>query len=177
MNDQIKSLATKLINASTKIQEADRFNVRFLGMEKNISDFLSRQVRSVSPRILTFDQVRTSNRRSSFPDLGKIQNEQFELQFVNDSNSLTRAILIDHIAHQNQRPKFDIKIEYMNESGDITQYELYRKCLFTIMSTPEYTTLDGLPVALNTSIVFDSVDYYLNPGDDETEVLLMSSTS
>lgn len=166
-------LKTKIVNSPSNQQSSDRFNVRFLGIKENIGDFVSRQVKTITPRTITFDTLRYSTGRTTFQDVGKIAVEPLTIVFNNDDAGILNSIFVAQVMRQkgidvsgfppvNGSPnnsKFDIKLEYFNLQDEITHYELYRQAFIMTLIPNDMTVDDNTPAVTTVVFNFDSVDY------------------
>lgn len=170
-NENIKTdkLKTKIANATSQRQSSDRFNLRFLGIVENISDFLSRQVINVTPRTVSFENISHNNRRARFRDVGKIEPESFTVTFGPDDEGITQTILMMQILRQkkvdvpefssNGEQVFDIKIEYFNIVGEVTHFELYKRCAIQSLDAPDLNMQAPANTQITATFIFDEVRY------------------
>lgn len=162
-------LKTKIINGSSQRQSSDRFNVRFLGIIDNISDFISRQVINVTPRTISFENTTQNTKKAQFRDPGRIQTETLSVNFAPDDEGILETIIMMQIMRQKGvtvtefseggNETFDVKIEYYNIKGEVTHYELYKKCFIQSLDKPELTTQTAQGTQMSTTIAYDSVSY------------------
>lgn len=172
-NEFYERLKTKIINSPSNLQSSDRFNVRFLGIRENIGDFVSRQVKSITPRTITFDTLRHSTGRTTYQDIGKIAVEPLTIVFNNDDAGILNSIFIAQVMRQKgidvsgfpkvagdpNRSKFDIKLEYFNLQNEITHYEVYKQAFIMTLIPNDMIVDDNTPATTTVTFVFDEVDY------------------
>lgn len=170
VEDVVKNLQTKILTSGTDSQRTDRFNVRFLGIPENLSDFLSRQVRMVTPPAITFDMLQHSNRRASFQDVGKIETDILSIGIMSDSEGVADGIIMSQIFRQKGMDvsgfdaigwsnRFDVKIEYMNARGKVVRHETYKNCYISILQKGDLDVETDTNVILNLTLQFDGVEY------------------
>lgn len=166
-------LSTKIINAGSGHQLSDRFNVRFLGIPENLSDFMSRQIKSVTPRTISFETIRHRSGQATFNDIGKIDVEPLTIILSHDDAGILDSILMAQVMRQKgidvsgfpqvsgkaNNAKFDVKLEYIDINGDVTRYDLYRKCFIRSLIPNDLTADDGAPTTSTVVMAFDGVDY------------------
>lgn len=168
-----EQLSTRIINAGSSIQQSNRFNVRFLGMPDNISDFLSRQVKNVTLPAITFQTMQHNSRRAQFQDIGKIESEVLSITLAGDDEGIADAIMTTQLFRQKGEEisgfvgvkndsKFDVKIEYINTRGDVVRFETYQKCFISSLQKPDLDNSEAGANALYTmTLQYDSIKYSL----------------
>lgn len=180
MTTIVDKLRTKILNAGSAAQEINRFNVRFLGIPENISDFLSRGVRNVNPPAITFATTNHGNRRASFQDVGKLESEILTITLMSDDEGIMDGIIMSQIFRQKgdeisgfegtkSQAKFDIKLEILNTNSKVVRSETYRNCFIATLQKPDLENTQAATNALYTlTIQYDSIDYSI---EDESFVL------
>lgn len=180
LNLEAANLRTKILNASTEPYKSDRFNVRFLGITENLSDFLSRQVRSITPRITLFQPVSHATRKSMMYDSGKIQPEPFTISWVVDNQGIVDAIIMAQIFRQQGEiiegifdgsNKFDIVVEMMDARGDVARRQAYRNCIINNYDSGQLDNLSPINVLASATVNYDRVDYDFGDGTALSEFL------
>lgn len=171
MSTLAEKLSTRIINAGSSIQQSNRFNVRFLGLPDNISDFLSRQVKNVAPPAITFQTMQHNNRRAQFQDVGKIESEILSITLAGDDEGIADAILMSQIFRQKgeeisgfdgikSNAKFDVKIEILDTRGEVTRFEIYHKCFISSLQKPDLENSEaGMNALYTLTIQYDSIEY------------------
>lgn len=175
-------ISSRIINAGSALHQNSRFNVRFLGIPENISDFMSRQVKNVNPPAITFQTMEHNNRRARFQDVGKIDSEILSISFSSDDEGIIDAIIMSQVFRQKgtevsgftgtkENSKFDIKLEIRNTKGDVVRTETYNRCFISSLQKADLENSDaGVNSLYTLTIQYDSIDYSI-----EEENFILSS--
>lgn len=166
MTDNLK---TAVINASTDTQQADRFNVRFLNIPENVSDLLSRQTQTITPRSFNFGTMTHATRRTNYSEPGRVEIEPMTMTILVDGTGMVDAILVAQVMRQKgmavqagleeASKVFDLKIEYFNIDGEVTRSETYKRCFIQSLSRGELTRIGPMNLMYNLTLYYDEVLY------------------
>lgn len=166
----IDRLSTRILNGSNDPQKSDRFNVRFLGIPENLSDQLSKFVRSVSPPAITFESMPHGNRRARYRDIGKIEPETLSINIVSDGESIIDSILMAQILRQKGlridgfngdagSDRFDVKVEIFNAASEMVRSETYVNCFISSLQRPDLDVEADTVGQYTLTILYDEIDY------------------
>lgn len=166
----IDKLSTRILNGSTDPQKVDRFQARFLGIPENLSDFLSRQVQSLTPPAITFESTTHGNRRTRFRDVGKIEPETLSINIVSDGESIVDSILMAQVLRQKGlrvdgfgdgagRERFDVKLEIFNANNEMVRTETYVNCFISSLQRPDLDTQTDTVGVYTLTLLYEEIDY------------------
>ncbi|WGH49809.1 hypothetical protein [Alishewanella phage vB_AspM_Slickus01] len=161
-----------LQNLTSKSKRMDRFYVTFFGLPENISNVVGRQVTTITRPEVGFDTLRTTHRRNTYVDVGKVTLQPINITFKDDEESITSMFLYAQIMRQlnqfsdifgdtnneEQLRKFGIKVEFMNANDKITESYHLKDCIITAISHSDPTTGDDDDTDMNVTIEYDNLD-------------------
>lgn len=168
------SMEERLAHFSNKNRRNDNFYVKFFGLPENISNVLGKQVKNLTRPNIDVQTGQISRRSATFKDHQKISLTPVVISFFDDEDSIVSTFMYVQLFRQmNKYPdkfgtmdlgreyKFDVLVQLMNASGEITEEFTLRECFIQNINHSDPNISDDTDTEISITLEYDNVDYKL----------------
>lgn len=177
-SDELYKVNERLTSLNNKNNRCDNFDVIFLGLPENLSNFLGRQIKTIDRPEFTFQPTETSFRRNTYKDKGRLTFQPITAIFHDDENAVTSALLYTQLFRQINKHsdllgedagtkdmtrdyKFGIEMRFYNSSQEESEAVLLTGCFLASINHIQPDRTDDSETELTVVIEFDNVSVKL----------------
>lgn len=162
-----------LLNRNNKDKVQDNFHVSFYNMEGNISNYLGKQVKTISRPNITIEDIMDTYKGNTHRSPGRLVFDPINIEFSDDEDSLTSMILYAQIMRQRERYagevedimkgdeshfKFGIKLQLFNSRDEETECYIFKDCFINGLTNTEQVFAGNDSNSINVSVLFDNIN-------------------
>lgn len=173
------ALSTKEFNRVLTDKTVDKFYCSFYRLDENRSNLLGRQVISIERPTILFKTFERPFKAINQVDTAQVNVQPIQIQFRDDSASLTVRVLYEQIyrqagkqafpdtneeSFQENSPtfdeaKFDINVKCLNANDEVVEEYTMLDCFITGITHSEHAYTSSTGNKITCTINFDNVDY------------------
>lgn len=164
----------RLTSLNNKSKRNDNFDLVFLNIPENFGNLLNKQIKSFERPIITYESTYTNFKGGTYRDKGKYQSTPFTIEFYDDENGVTSALLYMQLMRQNNRfrdimsrpegsddlnrfYKFSIEVRFYTSTGEEAEALLIEDCFITEITHSQSDRTDDGESTITLRIEHDNL--------------------
>lgn len=162
-----------LLNRSNQQKKSDRFYVSFFNINKNVSNYLGSQVKSVSRPSVDVDTIQHRKRGAEYADTGHLRFKPVTVTFSDDEESIISMLIYAQLMRQkkkyrgevddlfgnsDQSYKFGMQIEMYNSRNEVTEGYLLKDCFITDINHSEQIYSGDNANEISITLAYDNIE-------------------
>lgn len=151
----------QLLNQNLEGKIANKFYVKFYGIEGNVSNFLAAHLISIDRPIVNFDVAEMYLKARRNQHHTNLRFNPVGLLFKDDVGGLVYDLVRDIAIRQNKHDidSFEIEIQVLDNEYNIVDYYTMQRCVIQTLGKNPVAYIDATESLIDVTIAFESIGF------------------